>query len=94
MKRQATVPEGVNPRQAGAIKTTFMELLETLTQLTQDDALVIAAVKSIFQSHRVRLERSLAPVRLAPSVAPVPNRRGIGTIPSASNQRRGKSNLV
>lgn len=94
MKRQATVPEGVNPRQAGAIKTTFMELLETLTQLTQDDAVVIAAVKNIFQSHRVRLERSLAPVRLAPSVVPAPKGRSIGGVPPASKQRHWKNNLV
>jgi len=44
--------------------TTFMELLDELSSITQDDALVIATVKSIFSSYKIRFARTLAPVRL------------------------------
>ena len=46
------------------IRTTFMDLLQELTNLTKDDAFVLAALKNIFDCHNVRLVRSLAPVRL------------------------------
>jgi len=46
------------------IRTTFMDLLQELTNLTKDDALVLAALKNIFDCYNVRLVRSLAPVRL------------------------------
>ena len=46
------------------VKTTVMELLEELSSITQDDALVVEAVKDIFRSYKVRLARTLAPVRL------------------------------
>ena len=46
------------------IKTTFMELLDELSSITKDDALVMAAVKNIFSSHKVRFTHTLAPVRL------------------------------
>ena len=46
------------------IKTTVMELIESLSSLTHDDALVVATVKNIFAAYQVRLTRTLAPVRL------------------------------
>ena len=46
------------------IKTTFMELLDELSSITNDDALVMAAVKSIFNSYKVRFTHTLAPVHL------------------------------
>jgi hypothetical protein len=46
------------------IRTTFMDLLEELTNLTKDDTLVLAALKNIFNCYNVRSVRSLAPVRL------------------------------
>ena len=46
------------------IKTSFLELLSELTLLTKDDRLVIAVLKNIFASHKVRFGRALAPVRL------------------------------
>ena len=46
------------------IKTTVMELIESLSNLTQDDALVVATMKNIFASYQVRLARTLAPVQL------------------------------
>ena len=51
-------------RKPSPMKTTVMELIESLSSLTNDDALVIATVKNIFASYRVRLARTLAPVRL------------------------------
>jgi hypothetical protein len=46
------------------IKTSFMEILEELTRITKDDAVVLAAVKDIFSAYRVRLAKSAATVRL------------------------------
>jgi hypothetical protein len=53
-----------NHQPSKPIKTTFMELLDELSSITKDDALVVAAVKSIFSSYKVRFTRTLAPVRL------------------------------
>ena len=47
-----------------SIRTTVLDLLEELTALTKDDALVMAAIKNIFATYDVRLARSLVPVRL------------------------------
>lgn len=52
------------PSKPTPIKTTFMELLDELSSITKDDALVIATVKSIFSSYKVRFTHTLAPVRL------------------------------
>jgi len=46
------------------IRTSFMDLLKVITRLTKDDELVLEIVKRIFESHSVRLTRTLAPVRL------------------------------
>lgn len=51
-------------RQSAPIKTTVMELIEALSIVTKDDALVVATMKNIFASYQVRLARTLAPVRL------------------------------
>lgn len=51
-------------RKEPPIVTTFIDLLEVLTKLTKDDRVVLAVVKSIFQSHDVRLAHSTVPVRL------------------------------
>ena len=56
---------------ATPIRTTFMELLQELNSLTKDDSLVMAAVKSIFDSYRVRFGHSLATVRLVDSGFPI-----------------------
>ena len=46
------------------IKTTFLELLDELSRITKDDALVMAGVKNIFSSYKIRFAHTLAPVRL------------------------------
>lgn len=49
---------------AEPIKTTLMDLVRAIGHVTDDDRQVMALVKNVFASHRVRLARSLAPVRL------------------------------
>jgi hypothetical protein len=52
------------------IRTTILDLLHTLSELTKDDRMVLSAFKSIFDSYNVRLAHSLAPVRLVGDTAP------------------------
>jgi len=54
----------IGQKETGPIRTTFMELIEVLTNLTRDDALVLAAVRNIFGTYRVRFAHTMAPVRL------------------------------
>lgn len=62
--RKARSPYIHFPTRKSSMQTTFMDLIRELGQLTQDDGMVIAAVKRVFNSHTVRLTHSLAPVRL------------------------------
>ena len=52
------------PMKKSPMQTTFLDLIRELGQMTDDDGMVIAAVKSVFNSHNVRLRHSLVPVRL------------------------------
>ena len=52
------------PSKPVPIKTTIMELLDELSSITEDDALVMAAVKNLFSSYKIRFAHTLAPVRL------------------------------
>lgn len=63
IKKQVKTKTTHRPRTT-SIKTTVLDLLEELTALTKDDALVMAAIKNIFATYDVRLARSLVPVRL------------------------------
>lgn len=64
----------VTRRKSGAnlppIRTSLIELIEELSNLTNDDSLVVAAVRSIFDSYRVRLSGSAAPIRLVGAEIP------------------------
>ena len=64
MKYRRAKSQLIEQPKARPIKTTVMDLLEQLTSLTKDDAVVLALMKSIFACYRVRLAGSLAPVRL------------------------------
>jgi hypothetical protein len=64
MKTQRYSSKPIAPPEKSPIKTTFMELLIELNSLTKDDTLVMETVKSIFASHKIRLVRTLAPVRI------------------------------
>jgi hypothetical protein len=57
-------PKTIAQVKSTPIKTTVMEMIESLSNLTNDDALVVATMKNIFASYQVRLARTLAPVRL------------------------------
>jgi len=56
--------KGHHHNNATPIRTTIMDLLHTLSDLTKDDRLVVSAFESIFASHQVRLVRSSVPIRL------------------------------
>ncbi len=73
-KRRSTHSAG--SKAPAPIKTTLMDLLRELTRMTDDDSQVMAVVKNIFASHKVRLSRSLAPVRLVNGKSS--NRTGLG----------------
>ena len=70
MKQRNTEAERTGQGKPAPIKTTFFELLEELTRMTKDDALVLAMMKNIFASYQVRFARSLAPVRLVHGDSP------------------------
>jgi len=53
------------------IRTSLIELIEELSNLTSNDSLVVAAVRSIFDSHRVRLAGSAVPIRLVGAGIPI-----------------------
>jgi hypothetical protein len=52
------------PTKKSVMQTTFLDLIRELGRMTDDDGMVVAAVKRVFNSHSVRLAHSLAPVRL------------------------------
>jgi len=70
MKYKPGSRQKTNHPKAAPIRTTIMELLHALSDLTKDDRIVLSAFKSIFDSYNVRLAHSLVPVRLVGSKAP------------------------
>ena len=70
MKFRPGSQKKMNHRKAAPIRTTIMELLHTLSDLTKDDRMVLSAFKGIFDSYNVRFANSLVPVRLVGSNAP------------------------
>ena len=57
--RRATVP-----RHRAPIKTSILELVQALSNMTTDDNLVIAAMRTIFGAYNVWLAGAPVPVRL------------------------------
>ena len=86
MKAKRNGPKEMPQTQAAPVRTTFMELLQELSRLTTDDAVVLAAVQNIFQTYRVRLAHSLAPVRLVGAQVPIRStmKGGLSPRPSRS----------
>ncbi len=64
MKYKSGGRKKTNHRKAAPIRTTIMDLLRALSELTQDDRVVLSAFKNIFDSYNVRLAHSPVPVRL------------------------------
>ena len=71
MKQRRISTKKANQSKVVAIKTSFMELLQELSKLTQDESLIIGAVKDIFHTYNVVATRTLAPVKLVPTARPV-----------------------
>ena len=74
MRQRRVGRQGLDPETSASIKTTFLELIEELAQLTNDDNLVVAAVHNIFRQHHVTLTRTMAPVKLVTAARPVQRR--------------------
>jgi hypothetical protein len=66
----------IQPAYRRPIRTSLLEVLKEITALTQDDALVLAVLKCIFTSDRVRLTHTLTPVKIVATVAPCRRRAG------------------
>ena len=71
MRRKQNGKQAMSREKNGPIRTTFMELTEELTNLTRDDSLVLAVVKNIFGTYRVRLAHTMTPVRLVGAQQPI-----------------------
>ena len=74
MKQRQIKRKRMNQTKAGPIKTTFMELIQELSKLTQDDSLVMAAIRNICGTYNVVATRTLTPVKLVPSTRPAQRR--------------------
>src|SRR5437867_13388955 len=74
MKQRQIKRKSMSQTKAGPIKTTFMELIQELTKLTQDDSLVLAAIRNICGTYNVVATRTLTPVNLVPSTHPAQHR--------------------
>ena len=57
-------------RRRAPIKTSILELVQALSNMTTDDNLVIAAVRTIFGAYNVRLAGASIPIRLVNSDMP------------------------
>jgi hypothetical protein len=60
----------VTQRRRAPIRTSILELMRELSNLTTDDNLVIAAMKSIFGAYDVRLAGAPVPLRLVNTDTP------------------------
>jgi hypothetical protein len=64
MKAKRSGKRSVGQRKPAKIRTSLMELMQELTNLTHDDNLVIGTMKSIFGSYKVRLAGAPVALRL------------------------------
>ena len=56
--------QAMAPRRRAPIKTSILELMQALSNMTTDDNLVIAAMRTIFGAYNVWLAGAPVPVRL------------------------------
>ncbi len=68
MKQRQIKRKSMSQTKAGPIKTTFMELIQELSKLTQDDSLVMAAIRNICGTYNV-VAAGLARREPVPTVA-------------------------
>jgi hypothetical protein len=64
MKLMRNGQKSLARKKGTSIRTSILELMQELSKLTNDDNLVIAAVKNIFGVYEVRLAGAPVPVRL------------------------------
>ena len=64
MKSKRSNKKGSGPRKRRKIRTSIMELMQEIANLTHDDNLVIGTMKSIFDSYKVRLAGAPVALRL------------------------------
>jgi hypothetical protein len=64
MKSKHKSKKGSTPRTRTKIRTSIMELMQELANLTHDDNLAVGVMKSIFGSYRVRLAGAPVALRL------------------------------
>ena len=67
MKSNRKTRQTMAARRRAPIKTSILELVQALSNMTSDDNLVIAAVRTIFGAYNVRLAGAPVPVRLVNS---------------------------
>ena len=70
MKYRTGSGKDTNRAKAAPIRTTIMDLLHALSELTKDDRIVLSVFKNIFDSYNVRLAHSSVPVQLVGTKAP------------------------
>ena len=70
MKSNRKTRQTMAARRWAPIKTSILELVQALSNMTTDDNLVIAAVRTIFGAYNVRLAGAPIPVRLVNSDMP------------------------
>ena len=70
MKSNRKTRQTMAARRRAPIKTSILELVQALSNMTSDDNLVIAAVRTIFGAYNVRLAGAPVPVRLVNSDMP------------------------
>ena len=83
MKSNRKTRQSMAARRRAPIKTSILELVQALSNMTSDDNLVIAAVRTIFGAYNVRLAGAPIPVRLVNSDLP--------EWPHLKKSHRGKS---
>lgn len=64
MKSKHNSKKGLAPQKRTKIRTSVMELMQELANLTHDDNLAVGVMKSIFGSYKVRLARAPVALRL------------------------------
>lgn len=57
-------------RRQAPIRTSILELMQELSNMTSDDNLVVTAMKSIFGAYNVRLAGAPVPLRLVAADTP------------------------
>ncbi|MBI2359408.1 MAG: hypothetical protein HYV04_11010 [Deltaproteobacteria bacterium] len=72
---QGTTQRRDTKERTSIIHTTFLDLIRELSELTDDDNLVVAAATHLLRSCRARAPRLMAPVKVVEHAQAWPQRR-------------------